>query len=204
MAKTKNGYDKMTEANLLVKATSIVSHCTGNTFFTDIQTTVTAVGAARTAYGTALDTAKTGDKTAIVTKDAKKLELIMLLRKLGDQVSAIAGGDLVILTSSGIPMAKDREPSPPLTKPNPPLLSAGYNLGEVTSEGSSGKGISATIHMRTPDPLTADSIWISVVTTNRKHTFTNLESGKRSWYKQALVGVKDQYVESDPVSYIAQ
>ncbi|MDB5193143.1 MAG: hypothetical protein JWQ96_2706 [Segetibacter sp.] len=194
----------MTEANLLVKATSIVTHCTGNNYFTDIQTTVTAVGAARTAYGSALDAAKTGDKTSIAIKDAKKLELIVWLRKLVDQVSAIASGDLVILKSSDIPLAKDREPSPLLTKPNPPILSAGFNLGEVTSEGASGKGIKATMHMITPDPLTSESVWRSVVTTSRKHTFTNLESGKRSWYKQALVGVKDQYVESDPVSYIAQ
>jgi hypothetical protein len=176
----------------------------GNAYFADLQPTVLIVGAATTAYGNALDAAKSGDKTAIAMKEAKRNDLIALLRKLGDLVSAEAGGDRVKLISSGIPLAKGREPLPLLTKPNPPVLSAGLNAGEVVAEGEFEKAAKAIMHMVTADPITSSSSWKSIVTTSRKYTFTSLESGKKYWFKQCVVGSKEQYVESDPVSYIAQ
>lgn len=103
MNKIKNGFDRMSEAVLLVEATSIVIKCTGNTYFTAEQAVVTQLDAAAEAYGEALDLASSGDRLAIATKDARKTVLINLLRKLGDLVSAVAGGNRMILVSSGYP-----------------------------------------------------------------------------------------------------
>ncbi len=204
MAKLKNGFDKLTEAQLLVEATSIVTKCTGNSFFADLQTTVTAAGTQAAAYSTALNAAVDGNKNAIAVKDSQKAYLILLLRQLGDFVSATAAGDRVILVSSGFPLVKDREPAPPLTKPNPPLLTPGLNAGEIVAEGENYKGARAIIHAMTMDPVTDNSTWTTKVTTNRTYSFTNLESGKRYWFKQSLVGTKDQCIESDAVSYVSQ
>jgi hypothetical protein len=204
MAKIKNGFDRLTEAQLLVEATSIVTKCTGNPYFTALQPAVQAVDAACNAYSTSLNAARGGDRNAIAVKDARKKDLIALLRKLGDFIGATAGGDQVILVSSGYPLVKEREPLPPLGKPNPPFVSTGLNAGHILLEGKSGRSVKAVIHMVTPDPVTDSSTWSSTVTTSRKHTFSNLESGKRYWFKQCMIGTNQQYVESDAVSYVSQ
>ena len=38
---------------------------------------------------------------------------------------------------------------------------------------------------------------------DRRFVFDDRESGKRYWFKQGLIGINQQYVESDPVSYVA-
>ncbi len=137
-------------------------------------------------------------------KDAKKGILVKALRKLGDMVSAIAGGDRVILVSSGFPLVKETESAPPLTKPNPPVMKAGNNAREILLEGEVLKAARAIKHMIAPDPLTTDTKWATIVTTSTRYTFTNLISGQKYWGKQGYVGTKEQYVESDAVSYISQ
>jgi hypothetical protein len=58
--------------------------------------------------------------------------------------------------------------------------------------------------MVTPDPITNSSSWSTKAAASRKYTFNNLESGKKYWFKQSLIGVNKQYVESDAVSYVSQ
>jgi hypothetical protein len=58
--------------------------------------------------------------------------------------------------------------------------------------------------MVTPDPVTANSEWASYGNTRRRYTYNNLESGKRYWFKQAQIGVRSQYVESDAISFVTQ
>jgi hypothetical protein len=203
MTKIKNGFDRMSEAKLLFEAITIGTQCTGNAYFVSIQAMVALLVTATTAFQNALDAAQSGDKNAIADKDVKKAELVSILRKLGDTISGIAGGNYQVLVSSGFPLVKEREPSQPLTKPNPPVVKAGFNAGEIMTIGEREKSAKAVIHMITADPAQENS-WKRNFTTGRRYTFTNLESGKRYWFKQAVIGVNKQYIESDAVSYIAQ
>ena len=147
---------------------------------------------------------KTGAKNDIANKDVKKDQVITLLRSLGNMVAGIAKGDRQVLVSSGFPLVKDREPALPITKPAPPVLSTGINPGEVFSVGQADAAVVARVHLFAAEPITNDTKWDSTITTNRKFTYANLESGKKYWFKQGVVGKRDQYVESDAVSYVAQ
>jgi hypothetical protein len=198
-----NGFNRLSEGELLMAATAIVDAMTANSNFPTLAATVTLVATATTEYGTALSEAANRDRVAIATKNAKKAALITLLRHLGDLVEGVANGDVVKLTSSGYTLAKQPANSEPLTKPNPPVLRSG-NPGQVLSTGVAVRQAKSVLHMITPDPLTPASEWNSTVSTSRRHTYNNLESGKRYWFKQGIVGVRSQYMESDAVSYIAQ
>jgi hypothetical protein len=204
MTKIKNGFDKLTDAELRISASTIVTACTNSPYFSGIQADVLEVAQVSNAYSLALAEASTGSKIAIATKNVKREELIAALRSLRDLVTAIAKGDNLILTSSGFPKAKERSGKPPLSKPPLPRVAPGINTGQILVTGVSDRSAVAVVYMMTPDPLNDDSTWTTNFATTRKFTFTRLESGKRYWFKQALIGVRKQYVESDAVSYIAQ
>jgi hypothetical protein len=204
MAKIKNGFDKQTDAELQVSSQAIVTACTNNPYFSAIQATVLEVADTAKAYRDALPEACTGMKIAIANKNVKREALIVALRSLRDAVSAVAKGKEAILISSAYPLAKERASRPPLSRPPVPAVAPGLNAGEIRVTGISHKSAVAVVYMVTPDPLTNDSAWTTNFATTRKFTFTKLESGKRYWFKQALIGIRKQYVESDAVSYISQ
>jgi hypothetical protein len=204
MAKIKNGFDKLADAALYVSSKAIVTACTHNPYFSEIQATVLEVAEVASAYWEALQEARTGLKEAIAIKNIKREALIRELRLLRDSVSAVAKGNEAILVSSKYPLAKERASRPPLSRPPLPAVAPGINAGEIRVTGISHKSAVAVVYMITPDPLTNDSAWTTSFATTRKFTFTRLESGKRYWFKQALIGVRKQYAESDAVSYIAQ
>ena len=152
----------------------------------------------------ALSAAQEGGKTNVATKNARKQELIDLLIQLGNYVMLTANGDEVMLTSSGFPLTKERQPLPPLVQPEIVKLENGINSGELNVIITSVPGARTYVYQYTQDPLTDNSNWASNNSTLVKFSFNNLEAGKKYWCRVAAYGRNEQVVYSNAVSRIVQ
>jgi len=204
MLKINLGFGKYTDAQLLVKSQAIHTAMTGNTNFPTPTPTLAAVQTAIDDYATALSAAQEGGKTNVATKNVKKGELIDVLVSLGNYVTFTADGDEVKLVSSGFPVQKQKEPSPPLEKPEIIKVEDGGNSGELLVTISAVKGARTYVYQYTKDPLNDANEWTGQNSTLTKFSFNELESGKKYWCRVLAYGINEQVVYSDPVSRIVQ
>lgn len=199
MKKINLGFSRYTDAALLVLAQAILAALTGNAFFTTPTPALTVLQTAINDYMAALSAAQEGGKTNVATKNAKKQDLIDLLIQLGNYVMLTANGDEVMLTSSGFPLMKERQPLPPLEKPEILKLENGTNSGELNVTIGSVTGARTYVYQYTQDPATDNSNWLSNNSTLVKFSFSNLEPGKKYWCRVAAYGRNEQAVYSNAI-----
>jgi hypothetical protein len=154
MMKITLGFGKYTEANLQVIAQAIQTAMTGNANFPTPTPTLAAFQTSISDYATALSAAKEGGKTNVAIKNQKKEELIAVLIALANYVTFTANGDEVMIVSSGFPVTKQREPMPPLGKPEILKLEDGANPGGLTITIAGMKAAKTFLYQYTLDPLT--------------------------------------------------
>ena len=126
---TKDG-----DAQLDQDTETIIASMTGNANFPTPSPTLAVITTALNAFTIALADAADGgvEKTAI--KNAKRAELVSLLRQLSSYVFATANGDMTKLLSSGFPAQKtSRSPIGPLPAPATPVLSQGPVTGSLNA-----------------------------------------------------------------------
>lgn len=93
---------------------------------------MTAAETAYDAYVVALNNAAQGGVENTAIRDARRADLIALLRPLISNINAIANGDVEMLLSSGFPLNKTtRTPIGPLPTPAAPTVSQGPNSGTM-------------------------------------------------------------------------
>jgi hypothetical protein len=199
MKKINLGFSRYSDAALLVLAQAILAALTGNAFF---PTTVPALSLLQTVindYIAALSAAQEGGRTNVATKNARKQDLVDLLIQLANYVTLTANGDEVMLTSSGFPLSKERQPLPPLGQPEILKLENGVNSGELHITIGKVPGAKAYVYEYTLDPLADNPDWQSSNSTLVKFIFNNLEAGKKYWFRVAAYGKNEQAVYSNPV-----
>jgi len=109
----------------------------GNPNFTTLASQVTAIEAAYAAYLAAKANAAQGGVENVAIRNARRADLVVLLRALISNINAIAGGDGEVLLSSGFPMTKStRTPIGPLPAPQAPVLRQGQNSGTLMTSTS--------------------------------------------------------------------
>jgi hypothetical protein len=199
-----NGFDKLSDNDLEVRANNIIASMTGNADFPTPTPTLAAMQAAADAYTNALAKAKTGSLYEKAFKNQKKAELTDLLHSLGNYVLFTANGDALKARSSGFNIAKGPSPSPQVTPAANQQLEDGPNTGELAYSFGRVAGAKSYIYQYTTDPLTESSAWKSEVGTVRRIVFTGLESGKKYWCRVMAIGINGQGVYSEPVSRIVQ
>lgn len=199
MKKINLGFSRYTDAALLVLAQAILDALTGNTFFPTPTPTLASLQTSITEYMDALSAAQEGGKTNVATKNARKQDLIEMLIQLGNYVTLTSNGYEVMLASSGFPLAKERQPMPPLVKPEITKIESGINSGELNVFINSIKGARTYVYQYTLEPLSESSNWVSNNSTHVKFAFDNLEAGKKYWCRVIAYGRNEQEVFSDPV-----
>lgn len=199
MQKINLGFNRFTEAVLLVIAQAILAALTGNAFFPTTTPTLAELQTAIDAYTAALSASMDGGKASIAAKNARKQDLIELLVALGNYVMLTARGNVEMLASTGFPLTKERQPQPPLDTPKILKLESGTNTGELTATIAALKGALTYVYQYTQDPLSESSEWISQNSTLSKITFTGLEAGKKYWVRVIAYGRNEQELMSDPV-----
>jgi hypothetical protein len=105
---------------------------TGNTNYTTLASAVTAVGVSYSTYLIAKANAVNGSVEDTAIRDARRNELVDLLRSLLNNINAIANGDVEMLLSSGFPLRKSvRVPIGSLPAPAAPTVKQGPNTGTL-------------------------------------------------------------------------
>jgi hypothetical protein len=126
---TKDG-----EAQFTDKVATILEWMTGNPKYATPSPALAVVQTAFAAYKVATANAAQGGVENTTIRDARRAELVALLRQLANYVSATADGDLETLASSGFPIQKtSRTPIGPLPAPNAPSVAQGPITGSMTS-----------------------------------------------------------------------
>jgi hypothetical protein len=124
---TKDGDAPFTD-----KVSTIIEWMTNNTKYPTPLPTLAAVTTAFNAYKTATADAAQGGKENIAARNARRAELVSLLRQLANYVSSTANGDMEVLLSSGFPVQRpNRTPIGPLPAPFPPIALQGPITGSL-------------------------------------------------------------------------
>ena len=195
-------FSRLSDSKLLTKALDILASMTGNAFFPTPTPTLAVVADAITAFQEALIGAATRDRSKVIIKNRARVDLIAILKALGNYVTFTANGDSAMIGSTAFDTRKI--PQPVIVGKPTVQVEQGVNSGELINiADTAGKGRSF-VHQYTPDPLTEDSVWESFTSTSRKFTFTGLQKTKIFWCRVGVVGGKGQQVFSDPVSKVVQ
>jgi hypothetical protein len=124
---TKDG-----EAGFTEKVATILEKMKRNSKYPSPMPTLEVVQAAFDSYKLATAVAAQGGKENIAARNARRAELVSLLRQLASYVSATANGDLEALISSGFPIQKpSRTPIGNLPTPQAPRVSQGPVTGSL-------------------------------------------------------------------------
>jgi hypothetical protein len=103
---------------------------TGNPNFTALAAMVAACQAAYVLYLLAKANAKQGGVDQTAARNARRAELVGLLRSLISNINASADGDAEKLLSSGFPLrSTNRSPIGPLATPAAPIVTQGSTTG---------------------------------------------------------------------------
>jgi hypothetical protein len=201
--KIKISYRNSSDTSLLKLGNRVSESLKGNQFFPDPKPAQPIIEKACQEFQVAVSLAGRNDRTLSSAKNDKKAALIRLLDELADYITVTSNGDKTMLLSSGFDIAGIKGISqnlPPIDKLNVEIGPPGQAITRVKMVA----GARAYIHQCTPDPITPDSVWTSNTITDRVHTFTNLKSIEKYWFRVIAVGKGKQSVYSPPVSRVIQ
>lgn len=204
MTRTTNGFNALSDANLLTRANYIYAQMFGNPLFATPLPSLVVLHDAIKAYSTALDLAATRQIAAVSDKNSRRLDLVNLLRSLGNYVTAIADGDINAINASGFKPTKESESVDPLIAPSAPKLASGPNAGSLVVGTISQKGTLTNRFLISEDPNAPLDQWASIYDTRIKVEFSNLKSATRYYSKVCQIGRGQQCVVSPTSSYVTQ
>jgi hypothetical protein len=170
---TKDG-----EAPFTDKVTTLLEWMTGNTKYPTPTPALAVVQTAFSAYKVATADAALGGKEKTAARDARRAELVSLLRQLANYVSATANGDLEALISSGFPIQKPvRTPIGLLPAPDAPNVSQGMLTGTLRAVISPLNG--AYAYNWRIALASAPTVYVQTAqTTGGRNTFEDLTPGQ--------------------------
>ncbi|MBV9007546.1 MAG: hypothetical protein JO354_00040 [Verrucomicrobia bacterium] len=114
------------DAVLVTRVNNIVVSMTNNSNYPKPSPTLNMVTAANTAFSDAIAAAAEGGKQFTAAKNAKRAELVALLRQLANYIQGACAEDMAALLSSGFPVQKpDRSPASVPATPQTPRVSQG-------------------------------------------------------------------------------
>jgi hypothetical protein len=198
-----NDFEHLSDANLQVKASSIIDSLKDNPHFPDPKPDLAAVTEALEAFSNALTTAQAGNHADIAIKNQKREELLDKLRRLGEYVVFTAAGDTVKAASTNYSFARDYGGPVEISRPENLVVEDGDNSGDLRLRFNRVKGARSYVYQYTLDPISENSVWENKVGTVSQATFSNLQKGKRYWCRVGAVG-NAETIFSEPVSRLVQ
>ena len=170
---TKDG-----EASFTSKTAAVLEWMTDNENYPTPTPALKAVQTAFDAYTVATAEAVQGGKEKTAARNARRAELVSLLRQLANYVSSTANGDLETLITSGFPVQKaGRSPIGPLPAPDAPNVSQGPLTGTLRAVISPLNG--AYAYNWRLALASAPNVYVqNAQTTGGRVTFQNLTPGQ--------------------------
>jgi hypothetical protein len=179
VVKPSIGFLSASSDALLVTGTqTIVTAMTSNTDYPTPTPTLATVTTALTAFTVAIANAAGGGKEETAIKNAKRAELVSLLRQLASYVGVTCGGDMAKLLSSGFPTQKpNRSPIGVLDAPDAPVVTPGSLTGQLDAISSPVFG-AYTYNWRVALASTPNVFVQQPQTTAARNTFSGLTPGQ--------------------------
>ena len=228
MARVKLGFARLSVANKILTARSVVNQMSGNASYPTPQPALADVTAAADNLEKAAQEALKGGTDKTLAKHLAEDALNQLMSQLQDYVQVASQGDPIIIESSGMEVRKERTPA---SLP-PAVLDARANVGGNPGEinliwGSVATAKSYVVEMQLPqekeEPLppipdaieddgtavmteteTATQQWIRIDTvTKRKLTVKGLNTGTVYSFRMAAINAAGQGAYSQSVSSVA-
>jgi len=200
--KIKKTYKYSSDSNLLKLGSRVAQNMKNNVNFPNPTPAQTAIETACQDFQSSLNLAGRNDRTLSSAKNDKKAVLAGLLDELAKYVTTVANGNKTILLSSGFDVTgvKSNQDLQPIVG-----LDVEVGLpGQATTTIKRVTGAKAYVHEYTPDPITPNSVWTSETVTDRQHTFGNLQSVVKYWFRVSAIGTNKQKVISPIVSGVVQ
>jgi hypothetical protein len=196
------GHKELRDNDLISFAYGVTGKMKGNPGFTDPPEALGELEKVLPEYNEINYKARGGDEEMRFKRKALRAKTIDLLAELAEYVTGKAGGDPVILVSSGFELNKARGTR--AMSPIKDLKIAIDRTGEAVTQVKRVAGAKAYVHQYTADPLTSENVWVNKVTTDPTCTFTGLKSKEKYWFQVIAVGLNDQRTASPPVSRVIQ
>lgn len=196
------GHKQYRHNDLISFSYGVIGEMKGNAHFTDAPAALAELEKILPEFQEVNYKARGGDKEMRFKRMALRAKTIALLAELGEYTTAKAGGDPVILISSGFELNKAKGTRVLSTIKD--LKVTIERTGEAVTEVKRVAGAKAYIHQYTTDPLSSDSVWVNKVTTDASYTFTGLRSKEKYWFQVIAIGLNDQQTASPPVSRVIQ
>jgi hypothetical protein len=202
-SKIKKSYRRASDLKTLGVGDRVSDSLKGNAKFPDVEAKRTKLEKTNNDFRGAISIAGRKDRTLSSAKNDIRAELIRVLDDLADYVTTISNGDKTMLLSSGFDITGQKDLTQVLA-PIEKLVVVSEMPGQATTRVKRVAGARSYVHQYTTDPLSPDSVWVSETTTDREHTFSNLKSVTRYWFRVIAIGNGKQAVYSPPVARVVQ
>lgn len=179
------------EQDLIAIAMSATIKLTDNDNFPGVEPMLPPIRETAEQFQNAITEASLGDTLKIIIKNDIKEKLIPLLRELGEWVEKKAAGDDAALASSGFLRAKPRSEIA-LKDPSEFCVLPGKKNGQIIMQVKRVKGAKAYMYQYTRDPLTDESQWETISSTQRKLVISDLPLGVKFLFRMAAIGPRNQ------------
>jgi hypothetical protein len=190
-------YSKLSDGEFVTKVSSIITAMTDNPNFPTPVPPLVSISEALGNFTSAMTAADEGGTGLVEIKNQKRLLLAELVRQLGLYIMYLAGGDALVLATTGYDLAKTPAPQT-LSNPGVITMKDGISTGMLTASVKRPSGAKSFLYQITPDPMTPQSPWQSVPGSKSKYTFTDLLPGKKYWVRFGAVGTDSQIAYSVP------
>jgi hypothetical protein len=138
---TVNFLSTDSDSQLMTHVGAIISALTNNVDYPNPVPSLTVVADALQAFEVAFSGSSLGGMLLTRIKNAKRIELVSLVRQLANYVALMCKSDLVTLLGSGFPVHKPTRSSiGQLPTPNMPVLKHGPHSGELDLSTKSVRG----------------------------------------------------------------
>jgi len=200
-SKIKKSYRRTSDLKTLGTGDRVSDSLKGNTKFPEAEAKRTKLEEKCNEFRKSISTAGRKDRTLSSAKNDIKAEVVVILDDIADYVTSISNGDKTTLLSSGFDISGVKDLSQVLS-PIEKLVVVSEQPGQATTRVKKIAGARSYVHQYTADPLSPDSVWVSETTTEREHTFSNLKSVARYWFRVIAIGNGKQAVYSPPVARV--
>jgi hypothetical protein len=143
------------------------------------------------------------DRALLSAKNDRKAELIGDLDILNVYLTETCKGDKTMLLQSGFEITGLKNESKEL-QPIREVKVISELPGTATIRVSKVAYAKSYVFQYTADPLSNDSVWVSETVLGREHTFNDLNSVTRYWFRVIAIGKGNQKVYSPPVARVIQ
>jgi hypothetical protein len=191
---------KYKDAELPIRAQSVLEHMTDNANFPGIQEKLDELNTKIESYKAALSESRQGGKLSTVIKGNCRRDLEACLQDLAIYVQLTSKGDTVVIGSAGFDTHKKAARVGQLDKVQNVRIKLGPFRGSAWVICDGVDRALFYVFEYCLAPMSADSVWIQVTGSRRKMLIEGLKSGQEYCFRVAAARTHPSRIWSDPIS----